>query len=216
MKKLNNKLNKFLLSVAITASSIISFASNGSALVLNNNFQAGDLFQTTVNTTANKINVRSTPCGPTVIGNSKRGVTAYYLGESKVVEGTCKGFKDATWYKVGLSSKIPDGGTEYVEGWVIGNYLDHISMIKLAETKPYTVRVNVSKTGTLNLRVDSLTGEVLTKLKRNDVVDVLEVKESITINGAKQTPVYVRVYKNGKWIKGYVTGNYLAAFEAID
>ncbi|MGL4758365.1 MAG: hypothetical protein ACRCXZ_03450 [Patescibacteria group bacterium] len=207
MKRVKTALISSFLGVS--GALISAFPSFG--LVNNSSFKYADLFVVS----GNNVNVRSTACGNTVVGGANKNVVAFYMGQKKLVSGTCKGFTNATWYKVGMSAVIPDGGTEYVEGWVVGNYLDHVPLLTRAISEPFVVRVNVTS-GTLNLRNGSLTGPVVKSIPNNTKVKVLEVLPQVTVGGVKHNPVKVRVYLDGAWRYGVVSSNYLVAFEILD
>jgi hypothetical protein len=206
-------LKRIIAASAIAFGMITGVGMNAMAVSPNINFRTADKLTTTSANT----NIRQAPCGAgdTTVGKVSKSVTGLYLGEKKLVSGTCRGLKDETWYKMAFTSPIPDGGTESVQGWVASSLINHEDGLRAAIGKNATVRVNITS-GYLNLRKTSITGTVLAKLGKNMNVKVLAVEQAVKLNGELQNPVKIEVTITGIKVVGYVSSKYLVAYSPYD
>ncbi|MGL4758069.1 MAG: hypothetical protein ACRCXZ_01945 [Patescibacteria group bacterium] len=210
------KFSKVCGLLALGMSLVLGFDSKAEALQNSTSYQSNDIFSTT-----SQVNIRKTPCDKVglkdkVVGLVNKNIKGYYKGTQVKVNGTCRGLVNETWYKVGFSSPIPDGGTEYVEGYIAGKFLDHIAPLKSNINSANFNRVNISS-GILNVRNGSLSGPVIAKLNPDQYIRILEIKPSINISGVLRVPTKVQFQNfEGKLITGWVDGNYLVAYDPID
>lgn len=167
-------------------------------------------------TTANGINIRNNACGATVVAGVNSGVIVYYTGQTKKFNSKCNSLPaGSVWREVFSSQPNPDGGTEYVKGWIADKFLDNIAAVKSAKTDGHQVRVSVNS-GTLNLRNGSLSGSIIGQIPNGKELEVITVGSPVTIGGIKRYPTKVKVNINGTTKTGFVDATYLVAFPVWD
>ncbi len=206
-------IKKILTFSTVSIATLLVTIGSAFALTPSNGYKISDRFATT----SNGINIRAKACGAgdIVVGGVNKGVVGHYLGEKKTVTGNCRGLTGETWYKMVFSSPIPDGGTESVEGWVAGKFLDHVDALRKSISTSQPVRVNISD-GYLNLRKNSLSGDVIAKLGKNFQLRVLSVSTPVKLNGVTVTPAKLEVNINGTKLQGFVNSQYIVSFSPWD
>jgi hypothetical protein len=208
VKKMANLFSKALLSAGSTIAVLFSSILPSLALPNGPVYVISDVFKTS----ANQINIRNKACGPKIVGGVNKGVLAYYTGESTIVNGACQGLTNAKWRKVFLSSPLPNGeGSESVEGWVADKFLDNLEAVRTSKQDQNLVKVSVGS-GSLNLRANALTGNILTTIPRGKIVEYISMGSPVVISGVKRYPTKIKY--NGK--TGFVDGNFLVAFSPYD